>query len=49
MSDANNSPFANADVGAEPWIPAAVDNAGVGDEEVVAGSTGVGAGALIDQ
>jgi hypothetical protein len=29
MSDANNSSVANTDVGAEPWVAAAVDDTGV--------------------
>lgn len=49
VPDANNSPVANADVGAEPGIAAAVDDAGVCNEEIVNGSAGVSAGALIDK
>ena len=47
VPDANNSAVANADVGTEPGIAAAVDDAGVCNQEIVDGIAGVSARALI--
>jgi len=47
VPDANNSAVANADVGTEPGIAAAVDDTGVCNQEIVDGIAGVSAGALI--